>query len=365
MDWQWPPVIENVMNEWKLVNHKDPQIPGTLSKGQCRSSKFSTMMLWRRPLYPVILLVTLLEKIRITPVDGFRPTTVILAEPNKPRPLVVAANPTALCKSWMESAQRFPRTFLFSAIEIKSISREVAENHEEDTRSGAAFAVKKDKNTTRLSADSFETLPWSDSQEWALRDNVEKYTIQVAFDGRQLKRMIRWRSLLSNTPELAGYPIDFVIARYETSSLVGTSDVSTEVLPFLDNFRFETNGGLSGLVYGIRGIQGGTRIRTDPVSRVEHSIPLGYVATEDSSVVYELGLPEETRMDTKQSSSIVDSQTGSSRIYSNDIKAAQRGLTNIFDPELVQLGGLTVVVLTGAWAMQTLSHHLTVNIFWV
>jgi hypothetical protein len=37
----------------------------------------------------------------------------------------------------------------------------------------------------------------------------------------------------------------------------------------------------------------------------------------------------------------------------------------LFDPDLVQLAGLTAVVLTGAWAMQALSHHLTVNIFWV
>lgn len=263
----------------------------------------------------------------------------------------------------MESPQRLPTKPLSSAMDMESISR--AENTNEDERTGPIQQTGSHVNSaTSRSTHSNRELPWSHSQEWALRDYVPRHTIQIAVDGRHVKRIVRWRTLLNATPELAGYPIDFVISRYK-ASLNETSNLSTEILPFLDNFRFEANGGLSGLVFGVRGIQDGTRIRTDPVSRVEHSIPLGYVATEDGSVVYELGQPEETSALVGQATSLFEAQTGVSRPKWNSMEEPQRGLLGVFDPELVQLGGLTAVVLTGAWAMQTLSHHLTVNIFWV
>ena len=35
------------------------------------------------------------------------------------------------------------------------------------------------------------------------------------------------------------------------------------------------------------------------------------------------------------------------------------------DADLVRLGGLTAAVLAGAVAIDILSHHLTINMFWV
>ncbi len=35
------------------------------------------------------------------------------------------------------------------------------------------------------------------------------------------------------------------------------------------------------------------------------------------------------------------------------------------DEDLVRLGGLAAVVLSGALAVDLLSHHLTINMFWV
>lgn len=240
-------------------------------------------------------------------------------------------------------------------------------------------------------------------QEWALRDHVSKYAIRLVLDSgdnsdsgkgkhQQLHRLVRWRSLINGTPELVGYPIDFVIARYaeirsskgddddavssSTSSSLLFGGWSTEVLPYLDRFRFEANGGLSGDAFGLKGIQDGTRIRTNPLVHVEHTIPLGYVVTEDGSVVYELGRPVESSdiirpEDVIMTADSVRATTAAGLRESMGSRLAAVNFNNnnngalLFDPDLVQLAGLTAVVLTGAWAMQALSHHLTVNIFWV
>jgi hypothetical protein len=224
--------------------------------------------------------------------------------------------------------------------------------------------------TARRAFEAYGELPWSSTQEWALRDNLSKYSFRLVWNGT-LQRLVRWRTLVNHTPELTGYPIDFVISHYEaltttdeyddsSSSLFG---LSSQLLPYIDKFRFESNGGLSGDAFGVRGIQDGTRIRTNPVVNVENSIPLGYVVTEDGSVVYELGQPDSS-MDV---ASTVQAAAYTSR--SNNLETTtttKKGeLGNVLDPDLVQLAGLTAVVLTGAWAMQALSHHLTVNIFWV
>jgi hypothetical protein len=271
---------------------------------------------------------------------------------------------------------------------------------------------RDNRRTTRIFADdddetSYEgDLPWSQTQEWALRDHVSKYAIRLVLgkgekNQQQLHRLVRWRSLINGTPELVGYPLEFVIARYKkiirsskdddddandddavsssTSSLL-FSGWSTEVLPYLDRFQFEANGGLSGDAFGLKGIQDGTRIWTNPVVHVEHSIPLGYVVTEDGSVVYELGQPAESNdimrrpEDVIMTSDTVRATTTTaaalresmgSRLASVNFNNNNNNGALLFDPDLVQLAGLTAVVLTGAWAMQALSHHLTVNIFWV
>jgi hypothetical protein len=271
---------------------------------------------------------------------------------------------------------------------------------------------------------TYGDLPWSQTQEWALRDNVVKYAIprlvvvhddgDGARDGgsgttNTRKRLVRWRTLVDSTPELAGYPVDFVLSRCEETLLAkgddddgDTEDLtssssstligwSTQLLPYIDRFRFESNGGLSGNAFGLKGVQDGTRIRTDPVVNVEDSIPWGYVVTADGSVVYELGEPESSdSSSTVGSSSIImddvtvdkvittTTTTTATLLTSMSNGLASKATTNgallnnnnninnaLLDPELIQLAGLTAVVLTGAWAMQTLSHHLTVNIFWV
>jgi hypothetical protein len=282
------------------------------------------------------------------------------------------------------------------------------------------ISLPKNVRIIRPAAEKISTygdLPWSQTQEWALRDNVVKYAIprlvvvhddgDGARDGGSgttstRKRLVRWRTLVDSTPELAGYPVDFVLSRCEETLLAKGDDDdgdtedstssssttligwSTQLLPYIDRFRFESNGGLSGNAFGLKGVQDGTRIRTDPVVNVEDSIPWGYVVTADGSVVYELGEPESEpesntiTMDDVTVDKVKTTTTTTTLLTSMSNGLASRATTNgalvnnnndnnnaLLDPELIQLAGLTAVVLTGAWAMQTLSHHLTVNIFWV
>jgi hypothetical protein len=224
-------------------------------------------------------------------------------------------------------------------------------------------------------------LPWSDSQEWALRDKIFKYTVRIVV-ADSMRSFVLWRTMLNDTPELDGYPIPFLIERLEElwdsdTALKRPLQIDLAVLPYLDAFEFETSGGLSGCIYGVQGVADGTRIQTTPVGDVQVTVPKGFVRTADGSVIFELGQPVEQRTDSYSLSGTAATTkpminlskpwaSSGKELASNLISPQQQqdgGVT--IDTELLQLGGLTALVVAGAWAMETLSHHLTVNVFWV
>lgn len=232
-------------------------------------------------------------------------------------------------------------------------------------------------------------MPWSELQEWALRDNLAKYTVQVHItedNGRDVLRAYTlWRTLSNEVTALSGYPLQFLVDRYQEIS-IGPNDeaktgvvlveTSTEILPYLDGYTFETDGGLAGRVYGIAGVAQGTRIQTTPVAGVESTLQKGYVLTEEG-IVYELGLPimsassvgSHSKGDAATMALDRTSQMAERAAASVQSAAAHVGEASDDDlagtGQLAKLGALTAVILSGAWAMETLSHHLTVNVFWV
>lgn len=192
-----------------------------------------------------------------------------------------------------------------------------------------------------------ETLdfPWSDLQQWTLDSALPRYTIQV-----NERAITLWRNLAKDHVELTGYPTDFLMAQ--------SMNEGGMELPFLDQFEFTPNGGLSGQAYGLQGIAPGTVIETTPVGNVRLTIPKGFVHTQDGSL-FELGEPR-------------SSETSSAGYYSlNGMTQQQSQLapssSNAWglDSDIYNLGALTAAVIGGALAVESMSHHLTVNVFWV
>lgn len=205
-----------------------------------------------------------------------------------------------------------------------------------------------------------------------MKDHLEKYTVQVHIqneeDGKDtLQVYTLWRTLSNDVTALSGYPLKFLVERYQEMRDEIKIETSTEILPYLDGFFFEPNGGVSGRAYGIAGVAKGTRIHTTPVAGVESTLQKGFILTQEG-IVYELGLPASSstietigrttaaNMAERAASSIQSVASSSSDVQLGDVVENQ---------ELAKLGALTAIVLSGAWAMEALSHHLTVNVFWV
>ncbi|GAX27223.1 hypothetical protein FisN_13Lh221 [Fistulifera solaris] len=211
---------------------------------------------------------------------------------------------------------------------------------------------------------------------WALSDNLSRFTIQVpvkaeTVDGVEsttLQKFTLWRSLSKEVVELSGYPMSFLVERQmdlqneselqkKFPKLIRTSKT---ILPYLDDYEFTTSGGLSGAVYGVQGLGEGTRIETAPLENLRETLPKGFVQTE-CSVLYELGSPR-NQPDDALSGKVLSSSASDA---GQNLKSAEMEKVGPIDRELVQLGALTGMLLVGASAFETLSHHLTVNVFWV
>lgn len=256
-------------------------------------------------------------------------------------------------------------------------------------------------------------LPWGDFQSWALRDNLPKYTVDIPTfregtngGGSLGVTYALWRSLVRDVTELSGYDATFVkqqqarvlkdeynMKMKESEELVGNDNTTISVnrqitldqvpgiLPLLDNFEFHPNGGVSGTVEGLRGIADGTVVVTRSLTQVEKTVPKGFVLTEDGSAAYELGaarteglsvggtysLDGRTTFDASQ----VKNAVGGSVKFVGEVaeEAATTVVKAAGDEEtnrmLVNLGTSTGILLAGATAFNMLSHHLTVNVFWV
>ena len=258
-----------------------------------------------------------------------------------------------------------------------------------------------------LEGDGIRRYPWSDLQQWALRDNLPKYTIRIpiqqtatvapaksesstaAAEDTVLEPFALWRSLQNDVPELAGYPIEFLRARHEDmrrdqenhvedTGGVGVDNKATirvvqhrvtpGVLPFLQSYEFSAGGGICGDVYGMNGVSDGSRIETSALRNVKESLPKGYVQTSDGGASFELGAPLRSDEGMVSTASAAAKEFGAEKL--SDLSTKQlRTLANSVEEDgdgmLLRLGALSGVLLAGATAINMLSHHLTVNVFWV
>jgi hypothetical protein len=217
----------------------------------------------------------------------------------------------------------------------------------------------KRKNRSNLDLN----LPWGNRQAWALKDCVNKYLVEIPQlendNGNGDCTYVMWRAMSRENIELAGYDIEFLRTKYaqmmedddgddDDGGGALTPAKAPGALPLLDNFEFESNGGVSGNIQGL---------------------------TEDGSSAYELGSPlsEENfsidiaRMDINVNADDVKRKLKSGAEETG--KVASSIALSVGDEEttkmLFNLGATTAILLGGATAMNMLAHHLTVNVFWV
>eukprot|EP00521_Asterionellopsis_glacialis_P016327 CAMPEP_0195300776 /NCGR_PEP_ID=MMETSP0707-20130614/28107_1 /TAXON_ID=33640 /ORGANISM="Asterionellopsis glacialis, Strain CCMP134" /LENGTH=316 /DNA_ID=CAMNT_0040363561 /DNA_START=180 /DNA_END=1127 /DNA_ORIENTATION=+ len=244
--------------------------------------------------------------------------------------------------------------------------------------SGFAFDQDDDESTEDKNLD----MPWTDFQEWALRDNLPKYLVSIPTkkSGNKQELFALWRTMTREVTELSGYPIDFLQEMHGKYLLKKLKEeeydddkvrvkVTPGMLPFLDEFEFATGGGVSGKAYGIPGIADGTKIETTGIKDVTATVPKGYVRTEDGSIAYELGIPLRDFYSLDGTSGTKDAllNTGKSVTKTANGALASSGAGSYQeDPDamLLRLGASTGILLAGATAVNMLSHHLTVNVFW-
>jgi len=232
--------------------------------------------------------------------------------------------------------------------------------------------------------DKSPEMPWSEAQEWALLDNLPKYVIFIG-----TRRYARWRALTREVPELAGYPGPFLRRMHRLGRSISEEDEdgagTLGILPMLDDFEFSLEGGIVGKIYGLPGVADGSRIQTSVLVQAERTVPFGYVTAlndDGAGLSYELGTMMKTSSPSNSSPSnsspsseysLVETAMGASlvpRQIADVTKGVmETGSSLLSDDEanrdLAYIGGTTAVVLALASAVGALSHHLTVNVFWV
>ena len=236
------------------------------------------------------------------------------------------------------------------------------------------------------------SMPWSKQQAWALRDKMPHYIVHIplAKDGKKIMtKCALWKTMCQDVTEIAGYPLDFLQEKYSKQVERDSKENGDEnddnidtappiVLPYLDLFEFTSSGGALGNVYGVPGLADGTRIETSPVDKVQETLPKGYIRTVDGTAAYELGRPVPQLSDTAagdvSTATVAAAATTGTLLRTVANTSAQSGKALMeaasdadedADQMLVRLGSSTGILLAAAVAFNMLSHHLTVNVFWV
>lgn len=235
------------------------------------------------------------------------------------------------------------------------------------------------------------TLPWSDMQEWALKDNISKYTITIPTKNVNVNNndnnnysFILWNTMINEVTELHGYSISYLSTKLKyintnTDTNMNQNmdmDMNMASVPYMTNYEFVTNGGIKGEVYNKEGIADGSIIITNPLMNVRNTLPNGYVQTISNNdndtigIIYELGYALSNNNGKQQqqqqySSMMLQSLSNvNNNIMTTATTNANTENNDIFD--LVKnVGGVTAIALGSGIVYNLLTHHLTVNVFWV
>ena len=156
------------------------------------------------------------------------------------------------------------------------------------------------------------------------------------------------------SPELCGYPMETVIELHGRG-------VSQSLLPFIDDYELSAGATITGNVYGMPGLKDGTVVTTGELDSIEDTLP-SYARTKDRKALYELGEPK-----SKLSSLGLSSTVSPSRLNLKNLIAPAAAPTGgaLLGGELGAITAITGGTLTAAALIGSLSHHLTVNVFWV
>lgn len=191
---------------------------------------------------------------------------------------------------------------------------------------------------------------WSDIQEWALKDNLSKYTITTSTHS-----FILWNTMINEVTELQGYTIPYLQSKLQDTK---------QIVPYITNYEFVNNGGIKGEIYNKAGIADSSVIITDALVNVVNTLPSGYVQTvsnnDNTGMVYELGYAMNDQ------SKLVAQRSTLLQSLSSNINDATSDATSDDTVNLVKnVAGVTALALGSGIAYNLLTHHLTVNVFWV
>jgi len=245
------------------------------------------------------------------------------------------------------------------------------------------------KTTTELMNDDKDvlTLPWSDMQEWALKDNISKYTITIPTKNNNVNNVnnnnnnnysfILWNTMINEVTELHGYTISYLSTKLSQNMNMALVPVP---VPYMTNYEFVNNGGIKGEVYNKEGIADGSIIITNPLMNVRNTLPNGYVQTISNNdndndtigIIYELGYAlsysnDKLQRQQQYSSIILQSlSNANNNIMTTATTNANTNTENNYIFDLVKnVGGVTAIALGSGIVYNLLTHHLTVNVFWV
>lgn len=262
---------------------------------------------------------------------------------------------------------------LFSFLLQSTMNSDATSSNDEKRQTSEK--VTQEKSIEKKRDDEKLAMPWSDIQNEALRDNIAKYTVMIPLkaedeskEGEQSQVFALWRTMLKDVPEIAGYPIDFLQQMHarQIQNSETLLEVTPALLPYLEDYEFAAAGGVSGKIYGVPGLADGTRIETSQVTNIEVTLPQGFVRTSDGLAAYEVGRPK--REEFSNGDTISTSLRTGGELLKN-VQNTGSSIENISvedaDGMLARLGATTGILLAGATAINMLSHHLTVNVFWV
>eukprot|EP00531_Pseudo-nitzschia_arenysensis_P019038 CAMPEP_0116151944 /NCGR_PEP_ID=MMETSP0329-20121206/20381_1 /TAXON_ID=697910 /ORGANISM="Pseudo-nitzschia arenysensis, Strain B593" /LENGTH=317 /DNA_ID=CAMNT_0003648619 /DNA_START=37 /DNA_END=991 /DNA_ORIENTATION=+ len=246
----------------------------------------------------------------------------------------------------------------------------------------SSFQMNEEANSFEQSeSETTRSYPWSDRIPIKQKKMITSTKSQ---EETVISSFALWKTLQNDVPELAGYPIEFLQDRYEDilrgdQTKNDKADDEGEnngaiksvepppapgILPYLQDYEFSSAGGVSGYVYGMDGVSDGSRIETSAVGDVKESLPRGFIQTSDGYASFELGNP-------LQSDALIGTAAVTSTLKdvsniatSDQMRSALSEIDN-GDGMLLRLGALSGILLAGATGISMLSHHLTVNVFWV